>query len=135
MWENKTTIDNLLKGPTEKIFVEVTDVDSKIFTEEQTVTLKEVVRRLALNFLVLEKQKINDTKIADYAHKVFEAHVDAALKRTRVILKDDMCQLSDTYPIATADLIVDIESFTVMNLFLTVDYTHKENVVSVSNIL
>jgi ribonuclease HII len=124
-----------LKGPTEKIFVEVTDVDSKIFTEEQTVTLKEVVRRLALNFLVLEKQKINDTKIADYAHKVFEAHVDAALKRTRVILKDDMCQLSDTYPIATADLIVDIESFTVINLFLTVDYTHKENVVSVSNIL
>ena len=135
MWENKTTIDNLLKGPTEKIFVEVTDVDSKIFTEAQKVSLKEVVRRLALNFLVLEKQKINDTKIADYAHKVFEAHVDAALKRTRVILKDDMCQLSDTYPIATADLIVDIESFTVINLFLTVDYTHKENVVSVSNIL
>jgi len=135
LWENKTTIDNLLKGPTEKIFVEVTDVDSKIFTEAQKVSLKEVVRRLALNFLVLEKQKINDTKIADYAHKVFEAHVDAALKRTRVILKDDMCQLSDTYPIATADLIVDIESFTVINLFLTVDYTHKENVVSVSNIL
>ena len=134
MWENKTTIDNLFKGPTEKIF-DITEDDGKIFTDEQKVKLKEVVRRLALNFLVLEKQKIDDTKIADYAHKVFEAHVDAAMKRTRVILKDDMCQLSDTYPISTADLIVDIEFFTVINLFLTVDYTHKENVVSVSTIL
>jgi hypothetical protein len=123
-----------MKGPTEKIY-DISEDDVKISSEEQKGTLKEIVRRLALNFLVLEKQKINDTKIADYAHKVFEAHVDAAMKRTRVILKDDMCQLSDTYPIATADLFVDIESFTVINLFLTADYTHKENVVSVSTIL
>lgn len=109
----------------------MTEDDGNIFTEEQKVRLKEGVRRLALNFLVLEKQKINDTKIADYAHEVFEAHVDAAMKRTRVILKDDMCHLSETYPIAIADLIADTEFFSVINLFLTADYTHKENVVSV----
>ena len=133
MWRNRTEVDNLLRGPSQKDvdFVEVVD---NTLTEKQRFDLRESVRRSALSFLVLRKQKIGKTQIADLALESFRAnYIDGpfgARKRINLILDDKMCQLAENYPPSDAVLVSDAAFFATTNLFFVVDYTDKEDIVS-----
>ena len=136
MWRNRTEVDNLLRGPSKETIDLCLDEgdDGKVLTEKQRFELKEGVRRSALSFLVLQKQRINSRELADYAVQGFRTEIldckGGARERINEILDADKCHLSEKYPSSDAVLISDSLYWASLNLFFIPDFTNKEDVVS-----
>lgn len=133
LWDTRTEVDNLIRGSTTE------EVVDNVLTDEQRTKLKEAVRRSALSFLVLRKQRIHQKLVEDYATSDFGSNfIDGkhgARKRIDVIFDKDKIKLTENYPSSDAQLLNDATFFSGLNLFFVVDYTNEDNVVSYSAFL